>query len=67
MNTDQVDKEYLTTKEVAQKFSLSLGTLEVWRTQTKKGQEKGPKWTNFHGSIRYHVKDLDVWKSQQNH
>lgn len=59
------EKEYFTTREVADKFSISQATLESWRKQTKEGTPKGPKWVSFHGSIRYHVKDLDFWTAEQ--
>lgn len=57
---------YLSTKEVAERYSISIGTLEVWRQQTKNGSPRGPQWSVLEGSVRYHILDLEKWELEQN-
>jgi predicted DNA-binding transcriptional regulator AlpA len=58
--------EFLTTKEVANRYNLSVGTLIFWRHQTKQGTPKGPRWTNLEGAIRYKESDLKEWQEKHN-
>lgn len=60
------NQNYLTTKQVAEKYNISAGTLEVWRQLTKNGTPRGPKWITLEGSIRYHIDDLSAWEASQN-
>lgn len=60
------NQDYLTTKQVAEKYKLAAGTLEIWRHLTKNGVPRGPKWQTLEGSIRYHIDDLSAWQNSQN-
>jgi len=48
--------EFLTTRQAAKLFALSVGTLEGWRSSGK-----GPATIKIGTAIRYSRVDLDAW------
>jgi len=55
-------KRLLKTAEAAEYLGLSIRTLENWRYQ---GKGRGPKVTPLDRTIRYDLRDLDVWIEEQ--
>lgn len=49
-------KEYLTPKEVSERFGLAVGTLANWRSR-----RVGPPFVKAGGSVLYHVDELHGW------
>jgi hypothetical protein len=57
-----MDKEYYTTKELSEKLSITISTLEYWRSVRRKRKiELGPKFVRIEGSVRYKISDVDNW------
>lgn len=46
----------LDTVKAAVYLGMEPGTLENWRYQ-----QKGPRWVNLGKSVRYDLRDLDLW------
>lgn len=61
-----MNKEFFTTREVAEKYSICINTLEQWRHSSKNGSNKGPKWRKLEGTVRYHISDLEEWEKSHN-
>lgn len=60
-------EKYFTTKEVAERYKISVETLEVWRSQsTKNGALIGPKPTKLERCVRYKESDLLDWEAKNN-
>jgi DNA-binding transcriptional MerR regulator len=57
-----MDKEYYTTKELSEKLSITISTLEYWRSVRRKRKiELGPKFVRIEGSVRYKISDVNNW------
>jgi hypothetical protein len=48
--------ERLTAKQLGQVLGIPEGTLRYWRNVGL-----GPVWHKFEGTIRYHVRDVEVY------
>lgn len=49
---------YLTQRELATRWKISIRTLERWR-----GERYGPAWTSLGGSIRYGFADVQAFEA----
>jgi hypothetical protein len=57
-----MEKEYYTTKELSEKLSITISTLEYWRSVRRKLKfELGPPFVRIEGSVRYKISDVDNW------
>jgi DNA-binding transcriptional MerR regulator len=57
-----MDKEYYTTKELSEKLSITISTLEYWRSvRRSQKRELGPPFVRIEGSVRYKISDVDNW------
>ena len=52
------DVNCLTPRELADRWKLSIRTLERWRVHPC-----GPAWITIGGSIRYRMKDVLAWEA----
>ena len=51
---------YLTQRELATRFRLSVRTIERWRADSY-----GPAWITIGASIRYRMSDVLAWEAAQ--
>ncbi|MCL1630136.1 helix-turn-helix domain-containing protein [Roseibaca sp. V10] len=51
---------YLTQRDLAARFRLSVRTIERWRAD-----DYGPAWITIGRSIRYSVSDVLAWEAGQ--
>lgn len=57
-----MEKEYYTTKELSEKLSITISTLEYWRSVRRNRKiELGPPFVRIEGSVRYKISDVDNW------
>jgi hypothetical protein len=54
-----MNTRFLSTAAVAEMLSVPVGTLRYWR---KVGV--GPAWVKFEGTIRYDVRDVELYVEQ---
>ena len=52
------DAECLTPRELADRWKVSIRTLE-----RRRAEQSGPAWFRIGGSIRYRVKDVLAWEA----
>ena len=57
---EEHDIEFLTQRELATRWKITIRTLERWR-----GERYGPAWTSIGGSIRYSLTDVRAFESGQ--
>ncbi len=54
-------KTMLTTKELAERWSMAIGTCENWRQQGK-----GPRWVKMgktaNSDVRYRLRDVEAYE-----
>jgi predicted DNA-binding transcriptional regulator AlpA len=60
MNSQPIQRIYLTAAQAAEIVQLSAGTLENWRYA-----RKGPPWVKVGGSVRYEESALYAWLDAQ--
>ena len=61
------NEKYFTSKEVAERYKISVLSLKVWRSQsTKNGALIGPKSTKLERCVRYKESDLLEWEAKNN-
>ena len=48
---------FLTTRDLAERWRVSQGTLRNWRCAGK-----GPPYVTIGGGIRYDIKDVQLWE-----
>ena len=57
-------KTMLTTKDLAERWAMAIGTLENWRQQGK-----GPRYVKLGGSpnsdVRYRIKDVESYEKKE--
>ena len=66
--------EYLTPKDLAKRYGISLWTLQQWRKKTRKGEATGPPFEDIgltpfkpHAPrIRYKLTDVLSWEAANN-
>jgi len=66
--------EYLTPKDLAERYGIKISTVRVWRQRTKRGQSYGPKWEDtgpvllkpYSPRIRYKLTDVLEWEAKNN-
>jgi hypothetical protein len=56
-------KDFLTTKELAERWAMAVGSLENWRQQAR-----GPRYYKMGGSpnsdVRYKIKDVEKFEKE---
>jgi len=66
--------EYLTPKDLAKRYGISLWTLQQWRKKTRKGEATGPPFEDigltplkpYAPRIRYKLTDVLSWEAANN-
>jgi len=66
--------EYLTPKDLAERYGISLWTLQQWRKKTRKGEATGPPFEDigltplkpYAPRIRYKLTDVLSWEAANN-
>ena len=66
--------EYLTPKDLAKRYGISLWTLQQWRKKTRKGEASGPPFEDigltplkpYAPRIRYKLTDVLSWEAANN-
>ena len=66
--------EYLTPKDLAKRYGISLWTLQQWRKKTRKGEATGPPFEDigltplkpYVPRIRYKLTDVLSWEAANN-
>ena len=69
-----MDKQYLTTKDLAHRYGLKPNTIKSWRDKTKAGKQTGPSWYVLSktaiaiGSprVRYELHQVLAWEESHN-
>ena len=65
---------YLTPKDLAKRYGISLWTLQQWRKKTRKGEATGPPFEDigltplkpYAPRIRYKLTDVLSWEAANN-
>ena len=66
-----MEKQYLTTKDLAYRYALKPATIKSWRDKTKAGKQKGPSWYTLpqnrvalgHSRVRYELHQVLAWEA----
>ena len=66
--------EYLTPNDLAERYGISLWTLQQWRKKTRKGEATGPPFEDigltplkpYAPRIRYKLTDVLSWEAANN-
>ena len=66
--------EYLRPKDLANRYGISLITLQQWRKKTRKGEATGPPFEDigltplkpYAPRIRYRLVDVIEWEAKNN-
>jgi transposase-like protein len=69
-----MDKQYLTTKDLAFRYGLTPSTIKSWRDKTKAGNKTGPTWYTLpknhlrlgHSRVRYELHHVLAWEEAHN-
>ena len=69
-----MDKQYLTTKDLAHRYALKPATIKSWRDKTKAGNKTGPSWYTLpqnrvhlgHSRVRYELHQVLAWEEAHN-
>ena len=69
-----MDKQYLTTKDLAYRYGLKPATIKSWRDKTKAGKSTGPTWYTLpqnrvalgHSRVRYELHQVLAWEEAHN-
>ncbi|MCA8882120.1 MAG: helix-turn-helix domain-containing protein [Rhodobacteraceae bacterium] len=57
LRPDQAAPAYLTPRELAEHWRVSVRSLERWRAEGY-----GPRWVWIGGSVRYAAEDVRAWE-----
>ena len=66
--------EYLTPKDLAKRYSITVRTVTLWRKKTRKGEATGPPFEDigltplnpYAPRIRYKLTDVIEWEAKNN-
>ena len=69
-----MEKQYLTTKDLAYRYALKPATIKSWRDKTKAGKKTGPPWYTLpqnrvalgHSRVRYELHQVLAWEEAHN-
>ena len=69
-----MDKQYLTTKDLAYRYALKPATIKSWRDKTKSGNKTGPTWYTLpkthlaigQSRVRYKLHHVLAWEEAHN-
>ena len=69
-----MDKQYLTTKDLAFRYGLTPSTIKSWRDKTKAGNKTGPTWYTLPKThlaigqprVRYELHHVLAWEEAHN-
>ena len=69
-----MDKQYLTTKDLAYRYGLKPATIKSWRDKTKAGNKTGPTWYTLPKThlalgqprVRYELHHVLAWEEAHN-
>ena len=69
-----MDKQYLTTKDLAFRYGLTPSTIKSWRDKTKAGNKTGPTWYTLpkthlgigQSRVRYELHHVLAWEEAHN-
>ena len=69
-----MEKQYLTTKDLAYRYALKPATIKSWRDKTKAGKQTGPSWYILpqnrvalgHSRVRYELHQVLAWEEAHN-
>tara|TARA_R100000231_G_scaffold135161_1_gene109398 strand:+ start:44 stop:274 length:231 start_codon:yes stop_codon:yes gene_type:complete len=69
-----MDKQYLTTKDLAFRYGLKPATIKSWRDKTKAGNKTGPTWYTLPKThlaigqprVRYELHHVLAWEEAHN-
>ena len=69
-----MDKQYLTTKDLAYRYGLKPATIKSWRDKTKAGNKTGPPWYTLPKThlaigqprVRYELHHVLAWEEAHN-
>ena len=69
-----MDKQYLTTKDLAYRYGLKPATIKSWRDKTKAGYKTGPTWYTLPKThlalgqprVRYELHHVLAWEEAHN-
>ena len=64
--------EYLTPKDLAKRYSITVRTVTLWRNKTRKGEAPGPPFEDigltplnpYAPRIRYKLTDVIEWEAK---
>lgn len=59
---DPGQPDYLTQRELSQRWKISIRTLERWR-----GERYGPAWHVLGNSVRYGMRDVLAYEAARRH
>ena len=69
-----MEKQYLTTKDLAYRYALKPATIKSWRDKTKAGNKTGPTWYTLpknhlrlgQSRVRYELHHVLAWEEAHN-
>ena len=69
-----MEKQYLTTKDLAYRYALKPATIKSWRDKTKAGNKTGPTWYTLPKThlaigqrrVRYELHHVLAWEEAHN-
>ena len=69
-----MEKQYLTTKDLAHRYGLTPSTIKSWRDKTKAGNKTGPTWYTLPKThlalgqprVRYELHHVLAWEEAHN-
>ena len=69
-----MEKQYLTTKDLAYRYALKPATIKSWRDKTKAGNKTGPTWNTLpkthlaigQSRVRYELYHVLAWEEAHN-
>ena len=69
-----MEKQYLTTKDLAYRYALKPATIKSWRDKTKAGNKTGPTWYTLpkthlaigQARVRYELHHVLAWEEAHN-
>ena len=69
-----MEKQYLTTKDLAYRYALKPATIKSWRDKTKAGNKTGPTWYTLpkthlaigQSRVRYELHQVLSWEEAHN-
>ena len=69
-----MEKQQLTTKDLAYRYALKPATIKSWRDKTKAGNKTGPTWYTLpkthlaigQSRVRYELHQVLAWEEAHN-